>query len=184
MSKEDGYKIRNKEGIHFITFTVVGWVDVFSRKEYVDILLNSIQYCQQQKGLVVHAWCVMTNHVHLVVSAKQNNTSDILRDFKKFTSKHIIQAITNNPQESRKEWMLNIFRESGQNNSRNSEFQFWQQNNQPKELYSNEFTMQKLDYIHSNPVTAGIVEYPEHYLYSSAKDYRGEPGLIVVELLD
>jgi putative transposase len=103
---------------------------------------------------------------------------------KKFTSKHIIQAITNNPQESRKEWMLNIFRENGESNSRNSEFQFWQQNNQPKELFSNEFTMQKLDYIHSNPVTAGIVEYPEHYLYSSAKDYRGEAGLIAVELLD
>ena len=126
----------------------------------------------------------MTNHVHLVVSAKQNNTSDVLRDFKKFTSKQIIQAITNNPQESRKDWMLNIFRENGENNSRNSEFQFWQQNNQPKELYSNEFTMQKLDYIHSNPVTAGIVEYPEHYLYSSAKDYRGESGLLAVELLD
>ena len=126
----------------------------------------------------------MTNHVHLVVSAKQNNTSDVLRDFKKFTSKQIIQAITNNPQESRKDWMLNIFRENGENNSRNSEFQFWQQNNQPKELYSNEFTMQKLDYIHSNPVTAGIVEYPEHYLYGSAKDYRGESGLLAVELLD
>ena len=184
MSKEDGYKIRNKEGIHFITFAVVDWVDVFSRKEYVDILLNSIQYCQQQKGLIVHAWCVMTNHVHLVISTKQNNTSDVLRDFKKFTSKHIIQTITNNPQESRKEWMLNIFKEHGKNNSRNSEFQFWQQNNQPKELFSNEFTMQKLDYIHNNPVTAGIVEYPEHYLYSSAKDYRGETGLIAVELLD
>lgn len=126
MSKEDGYKIRNKEGIHFITFAVVGWIDVFSRKEYIEILLNSIRYCQQEKGVIVHAWCIMTNHVHFVISTQQNTTSDILRDFKKFIGKQIIQAITNNPQESRKEWMLNLFREFGKKNSRNKEFQLWQ----------------------------------------------------------
>ncbi len=126
MSKEDGYKIRNKEGIHFITFAVVGWIDVFARKEYIEILLNSIRYCQQEKGVIVHAWCIMTNHVHFVISTQQNTTSDILRDFKKFIGKQIIQAITNNPQESRKEWMLNLFREFGKKNSRNKEFQLWQ----------------------------------------------------------
>ena len=106
---QGGYKIRDKEGIHFITFAVTEWVDVFTRREYRDIVLDSIKHCQKEKGLVLHAWCLMSNHVHLVVSAKNNDTSDILRDFKKFTSKQIIKAIEENPGESRKEWMLKIF---------------------------------------------------------------------------
>jgi len=78
-----GYRIRDKEVIHFITFAVVEWVDVFTRKEYRDILLDSIRYCQKEKGLVLYSWCVMSNHVHLMISAKERNSSDILRDFKK-----------------------------------------------------------------------------------------------------
>jgi hypothetical protein len=67
--------------------------------------------------------------------------------------------------------MLNIFREQGEKNSRNTNFQFWRQDNRPQELYSAAFIFQKINYIHNNPVEAGIVEKPEHYLYSSAKDY-------------
>ena len=113
----------------------------------------------------------MSNHVHLAVSAKNNNLSNVLRDFKKFTSKQIIKAIQNNQYESRKDWMLTIFKNAGEANSRNSEFQFWRQDNQPMEIYSPKFVFQKLSYIHNNPVEAGLVEKPEHYLYSSAKDY-------------
>lgn len=103
----------------------------------------------------------MSNHVHLLVSAKEANLSDVLRDFKKFTSKQIVLAIRANEHESRKEWMLDIFRRNGEANSQNSECQFWQQDNRPKECYSPEFTVQKLTYIHHNPVAAGIVAKPE-----------------------
>jgi REP element-mobilizing transposase RayT len=168
---EGGYKIRNKEAAHFITFAVVEWVDVFTRKDYRDILLDSIRYCQKEKGLLLHAWCIMSNHVHLIASASDNNLSDILRDFKKFTSRQIINAIKNNEKESRQKWMLEIFRKAGEVNNRNSEFQFWRQDNQPKEVYSPAFVFQKLSYIHNNPVEAGIVTKAEHYLYSSAMDY-------------
>ena len=113
----------------------------------------------------------MSNHLHLVISAKNNDLSDILRDFKKYTSKQIIAAIEINQHESRREWMLNIFREQGEKNSRNTNFQFWRQDNQPQELYSAAFIFQKINYIHNNPVEAGIVDKPEHYLYSSPKDY-------------
>lgn len=180
-----GYKIRDKEGIHFISFAVVEWVDVFTRKEYRDILIDSLKHCQQQKGLLVHAWCLMSNHVHLVISAANNDTSDILRDFKKFTSKQIIKAIEENQQESRREWMLEIFRKAGEKNSRNKNYQFWRQDNQPKELYSSGFTVQKLNYIHNNPVEAGIVDKAEEYLYSSARDYffGKKCGLLEVDLL-
>jgi REP element-mobilizing transposase RayT len=182
---EGGYKIRDKEGIHFVTFAVAEWVDVFTRKDYRDILLDSIRHCQQEKGLVLHSWCLMSNHVHLVVSAKEHNTSDILRDFKKYTSKQIIKAVAEHPAESRREWMLEIFRKAGESNSRNTNYQFWRQDNQPKELYSEKFTNQKLEYIHNNPVEAGIVEKAEEYLYSSARDYYygKNCGLLKLELL-
>ena len=169
-----GYKIRNQEAIHFITFAAVEWVDVFTRKEYRDILINSLRHCQQNKGLLVHGWCIMSNHLHLVISAKNENLSEILRDFKKFTSRQIIQAITGNQKESRKRWILNIFREEGINNSRNTGFQVWRQENRPQELYSAMFIKQKMDYIHNNPVEAGLVDKAEEYLYSSARDYCGK----------
>ena len=166
-----GYKIRNKPGIHFVTLTVVEWVDVFTRTVYKDILLDSIRHCQSERELFLHAWCLMTNHIHMILSAKNNDTSEILRDLKKYTSKKIISSIENNQHESRREWMLPIFREQGEKNSRNTNCQFWQQNNHPKELFSPRFIVKKINYIHNNPVASGIVEKPEYYLYSSARDY-------------
>ena len=168
---EGGYKIRNQAAIHFITFAVVGWVDVFTRKDYRDIILDSLRFCQKEKGLLLHSWCIMSNHLHLILSAREENLSDLLRDFKKYTAKQIFTAIDNNPKESRKEWMLSIFRKEGAKNSRNKSYQFWRQDNQPQELYSGKFIVQKMNYIHHNAVEAGIVEKPEEYLYSSARDY-------------
>src|SRR4029078_10048943 len=107
------------------------------------------------------------------------------RDFKKFTSKQIIAAIRNNERESRKDWMLSIFKQQGAKNRRNSEYQFWRQDNQPKECYSPQFSVQKLNYIHNNPVEAGIVENAEYYLYSSARSYcqGNENQLLEVQFL-
>ncbi len=182
---EGGYKIRNKEGIHFITFAVVNWVDVFTRKTYCEKVIESIKYCQEEKGLILHAWCIMSNHVHLIASAVNHNLSDILCDFKKFTSKQIIKTIENHPGESRKEWMLQIFLSAGQKNSRNSKYQFWQHDNHPEELFSQRFTNQKINYIHFNPVKAGIVVNAEEYIYSSARDYYNGKncGLLKLEML-
>ncbi len=81
---EGGYKIRNQSAVHFITFAEVEWVDVFTRKQYRDILLDSIRFCQSEKELRLQSWCIMSNHLHLIVSAKENNLSAVLRDFKKF----------------------------------------------------------------------------------------------------
>ncbi|MCP3660784.1 MAG: transposase [Bacteroidetes bacterium] len=181
---EFGYKIRNKEGIYFITFAVVEWIDVFSRRDYQDIIIDSLKFCQKEKGLIIYAWCLMTNHVHLIIAAKDSDLSEILRDFKKFTSITIIKAIESNTKESRKNWMLKIFKEAGTKNSKNVNFQFWRQENHPKELYSEKFMNEKLDYIHNNPVETGIVDSPENYLLSSAKNYLlNEEGLIDIDYL-
>ena len=131
----------------------------------------------------VHHYCIMSNHVHLVASSADADFSGLLRDFKKFTSTEIIKAIIANPQESRKEWLLHIFQEAGKENLRNKSYQFWRQYNQPKECYSYIFTQQKIEYIHDNPVTAGIVDNAEDYIDSSARDYVGRKDLLKVELL-
>ncbi len=115
----------------------------------------------------------MSNHLHLFISVPKHeiSISDILRDFKKFTSKKIIETINNNPKESRKEWMLQIFRKAGELNARNTKYQFWRQENHPIEIFSLLFISQKLNYLHQNPIKAGIIDKAEDYIYSSARDY-------------
>ena len=154
---QGGYKIRNQGAIHFITFAFVNWVDVFTRQCYRDIVVDSIRYCQNKRGLWLHCWCIMSNHVHLICSAKSGDLSEVLRDFKKYTSSKLLTAIAGNPVESRREWMLPIFREAGSLNSRNTNNQFWRQDNHPVELYSAAFIAQKINYIQNNPVEAGLV---------------------------
>jgi len=177
------YKILDQGGVYFITMATVGWIDVFTRKEYRDIYLDSVRYCQKEKGLIVYAWCVMSNHVHLILRAKDDNLSDVIRDLKKFTSKKIFAAIDTNPEESRRNWIVAIFKKSGEFNHNNVNFQVWQQHNQPIELFSIKVIEQKLSYIHQNPVKAGLVENAWEYLYSSARDYADMKGLLEVELV-
>jgi REP element-mobilizing transposase RayT len=178
------YKIHNPDGLYFVSFATIGWVDVFTRLEYRKIIIDSLKYCQNQKGLLLYAWCLMTNHIHLIVKAKDGfELVGILRDFKKFTSRQLIKAIEDHPGESRKEWMLSKFRLAGAYNSNNEKYQFWQQNNKPIELWSASVIQQKLDYIHMNPVEAGFVERPEEYLYSSARNFNESKGLLTLEPL-
>ena len=180
-----GYIIRNQYAIHFITFSVVQWIDIFTRKVYADVVIDSLKYCQANKGLKIHAWCIMSNHLHLIVSTDENNKlSDVIRDFKKFTSVSILAELKNSTTESRKNWMLWIFKKAGERNNRNKDYQFWQQNNHTIELDSSEIIDSKMDYLHQNPVRAGLVRKEEDYLYSSGIDYYlNEKGLIDVDFL-
>jgi REP element-mobilizing transposase RayT len=127
----------------------------------------------------------MSNHLHLIAGTKEGfRLSNILRDFKKFTSKEIVSAIQENPQESRKNWMLNRFEFAGRYDNKITNYKFWQEGNEAKEIHTNYFLEQKLNYIHNNPVKAEIVARPEDYLFSSARDYAGEKGLLEVVLIN
>lgn len=175
------YKFHNPEGIYFVSFAVVGWADVFTRNIYKEILSDSIRHCQKEKGLIIHAWVIMSNHVQLVISRNSNVAlEDIMRDMKKFTAHKIIGAIMENTQESRKEWLLEMFEKHGRINSNNTKYQFWQQDNHPIELSDNKMKDERLDYLHNNPVKAGNVYKPEEYIYSSAIDYCDEKGLLEI----
>jgi putative transposase len=177
------YHFGDNEKPHFITFAVVNWIDVFTREAYVQILLDSLKFCIEKKGLKLHAWVIMSNHVHLIASAQKGiKLADIMRDMKKFTSQRIIAAIEENQQESRKDWLLWMFKRAGAKNKNNDTYQFWQQDNHPIELSTNQMMDERLNYLRTNPVKAGIVWEPQHYKYSSAIDYyTEEKGLLTIE---
>jgi putative transposase len=181
-----GIKNKVSEGyIYFLTLTVIDWIDVFTRPIYKHFLLDSLKYCQGTKGLEIYAWCLMSNHIHLIAGVKEgskNTLSDILRDFKKHTNKKILAEIETG-YESRKKWMLNQFEFAGRYNSKIKDYKFWQDGNEAKEIHTSEFLQQKVDYIHMNPVVSDIVDEPHYYRYSSAIDYSGGRGLLNVILI-
>lgn len=167
--------------LYFITTTVVDWVDLFTRPKYKHIIVDSLAYCQENKGLKIYAWVLMNNHLHMIVSAGAETTvSDILRDFKKFTSKRILAELEVDSQESRREWMLDRYRFAAANDKKITNYRFWQDGYHPMLLYSHDFFLQKLNYIHQNPVRQEIVATQEEYLYSSAIDYAGGKGVLEV----
>jgi len=178
------YKFKNPDGLYFVTFAVVDWVDVFTRDVYREIFVDSLNWSIKNKGLVVHAWVLMTNHVHLIVTRKgKYKLEEIFRDIKKFTAIKIIDEIQSNASESRKEWMIKIFKERGQANTQNEKYQFWKHGNHPIELDNNKIIDQKLEYLHNNPVEHGFTNTVEAYNWSSALDYAGMKGFVEVELL-
>ncbi|MFM7023235.1 MAG: REP-associated tyrosine transposase [Flavobacteriales bacterium] len=177
------YRISEPEGIYFLSFSTIGWVDVFTRIRYRDIVVDSLNFCISNKGFVVYSWVIMSNHMHLVCKSTTGNLPGTIRDFKSYTAKQILKSIMNEP-ESRREWMLTIFNMAGRNNINNKDFQFWRHDNHAIEVYSNAVIDQKIDYIHNNPVEAGIVAKAEDYLYSSAGDYCEIKGLVNVEIME
>jgi len=181
----NGHKIINQNSLHFITCTTVGWVDVFTRKKYKDIIIRSLSYCIENKGLNVHAYVIMSNHIHLILSTNEGyKLSDVIRDFKTFTSKQIIRSIIEESGESRREWMLRIFKYYAKFNKNNSKYQFWQRSNKPIELTSPKWISTRINYIHNNPINAGLVENQEHYKYSSASNYITGEGLLIVKQIN
>jgi len=167
-----GYQINDQEGLYYLTFQVVDWIDIFIRQIYRDIVIDSLKYAIENKGLEIFAYVIMSNHVHLIAQSNNGQLSAAVRDIKKFTSKRIVDTIQTIP-ESRSVWMLNLFGFNARQHSRNKICQVWTHENHAVYLYSPKFIKEKIDYLHNNPVRSGIVEKPEDYLYSSARSYAG-----------
>jgi REP element-mobilizing transposase RayT len=177
-----GYKIEEQDELHYVTFQIVRWVDLFTRQIYRDIVINSLVFCQQHKGLEIYAFVVMSNHLHLLVKSERAELSNTIKEFKSYTAKEMLKAI-NTESESRRDWMLNLFEFSAKQHKRNEKYQLWTHENHAEIIYSNQFMDVKINYIHENPVRAGIVEKVEDYLYSSAKNYAGLQGVLDVTLV-
>ncbi|PIF63313.1 transposase [Flavobacterium sp. 11] len=180
---KEGYIIRDQTLPYYITATVVDWIDIFTRQTYRDSIIESLDYCIKNKGMIMYGYVIMSNHIHLIIQSEDGKLSDLIRDFKKFTAKNILDKIQAVP-ESRKEWMLERFKLAAEKHTRNKNYQFWQYGNHAEEIYTNKFMWSKLDYIHLNPVRAGLVEKASHYIYSSASNYINDSGLLKIEKAD
>ncbi|MFO7829788.1 MAG: transposase [Bacteroidales bacterium] len=157
---------------------------MFTRRNHKEKIIESLKYCQQYKGLTIFAWVLMPSHLHMIIRADgEYSLSEILRDFKKHTAKQIIKQIKEEP-ESRREWLLKKFEKAGKDLKRIKNYKFWQDGNHPKEIFTNRFLNEKVNYIHMNPVEEMLVAQPEDYLYSSARNYAGLDYLLYVELVD
>jgi REP element-mobilizing transposase RayT len=176
------YRISDQEAAYFLTFQIVGWVDVFTRRIYRDIVIESLSYCQKNKGLLLYAYVIMSNHIHLLVQSETGDLSGFVRDFKNYTGRKILDEIENST-ESRKDWIKMVFAYHGKLKPKQTN-QVWTHENHAEEIYNPKFILQKINYIHENPVRAGIVEKAEDYLYSSARNYAGLPAEIEVITLD
>ncbi|HMK06157.1 MAG TPA: transposase [Flavobacterium sp.] len=178
------YKATTTEEAYFITITAVGWIDVFTRPNQKSNIINALAYCQKNKGLEIYAYCIMTSHIHLLCKATEGFIlSDVIRDFKKFTSKQIIKTIMDFP-ESRSEWMLDYFSKACEHLKREQQFKVWQDGYHAEIVRTNWFIKQKINYIHNNPVAEKIVLLPEDYYFSSSRNYARLDNDLEIVLLD
>ncbi len=174
------YKVFDSTKPYFVTSSVVSWIKIFNDNKIVDILIKSIRYCQLNKGLEIYAYVIMPDHFHMVCrSISDNNLSDIFRDLKKFTSRSIVRYLKTNTNNTYSQW-LKIFQGDYEDQKINERYKLWQDGFNPKELSSNKFIDQKIEYIHNNPVKAGLVTRPDNYIYSSARNFSEKGGVIDV----
>jgi len=171
------YKIHDQEGVYFITSTVVEWIPIFTSKPYFDILISSIQYCQEHFDLAIFAWVILENHFHMVCAAPES--SKVIQSLKRHTAKILIQRL----EEDRKKWILDLLTFYKKRHKTGSEHQFGQEGVHPQQISSIEILNQKIEYVHFNPVKRGYVTEPEHWIYSSACDHSGKKGIVEIKPL-
>ena len=160
------YRIHEPHAGHFITSTIVEWLPVFTTAGCCDVLIRSQEYCRKKKGLRIHAWVILDNHFHAIVSGPE--LANTIRDFKRFTSRALLDQI----RDEKREWLLNqlsYYRAAHKKSV--TEHQVWQEGVHPQAIMSDEMMQQKLDYLHNNPVKRELVAAPEHWRYSSAHEW-------------
>ncbi|MGJ8760174.1 transposase [Polaribacter sp. AHE13PA] len=175
------YKFHNKSALYFVSFATVYWIEIFTRQVYFDVLAKSIDFCRAKKGMELYAYCFMPSHVHLLFRSSNEQPMELLRDLKKHTAKKIIEAIKNNPQESRKELLLWLFEKAGKEKANVTKYQFWQHHNKPIELWSEKVIKQKIDYIHNNPIELGFVTNSIDWKYSSARNFQDDHTVLEID---
>lgn len=167
-----------KNSTYFITLTVIDWIDVFTRKNHKTAIVDSLKYCIKNKGLNIYAYCLMTNHLHMIVSCNEPfQLKDTIRDFKRHIVKQILSQIKNEP-ESRRNWIIRLLELNAENSAANEKIKFWKNGNHAIEIQSPKMTWRIINYIHNNPVMENFVINPEHWIYSSASNYINGTGII------
>ena len=158
------YYVREQGQAHFVTSTIVEWLPVFTSPACCDILVQSLDYCRRNKGVSIYAWVIMENHFHAVLQAEE--LSRAVTDLKKFTARHLLAKL----QTERRGWLVERLIANRAAHKHESIAQVWQEGFHPQAIYSDEVMLQKINYIHANPVRRGWVSAAEHWRYSSAHE--------------
>ncbi len=169
------YKIYEPTHPHFLTCTILNWLPIFTRKESVDILIQSFKYLQQEDNFKLYAYVILENHIHLVASS--DDIAKSMRSFKSFTAKKILKLLQSENATTLLE-QLAFYKKA---HKKTATYQIWQEGIQPKLMQSDAMMISKIKYIHDNPVKRGYVDEAVHWRYCSARDYEGVLGLIEIE---
>ncbi len=166
------------DGICFVTSTVIEWLPVFTTLKYCDIIIDWLKFCQQNRGLKLFAFFILDNHIHLVATAEE--FSKVNTSLKKYTARQIIDEL----KKDNKDWLLTELSFYKKKYKTKSDYQVWQEGSHPQLISSDRMLIQKIEYIHNNPVKRGLVDKPGHWRYSSARNYfLGDHSLIQIEKL-
>jgi len=168
------YKIFESDYPCFITSSIIGGIPLFSEPMIARIILDSLMFIQKEKKIELIAYVIMENHLHCIMTGEALSKEIML--FKSFTARSIINLLK---QTGRTKW-LTILRLLKRYHKKDSTYQFWQEGFHPQQIMSEKMMMQKIDYIHNNPVKRGFVDCSEYWRYSSARNYLGMGGLIPV----
>lgn len=170
------YKVYDTQYPYFLTCNIVDWLPLFSIPEAAEIVLDSLTFHIEERNLVLFAYVIMENHIHLI--AQSDELQKNMRTFKSYTAREII----NHLKTCGHSFYLRKLKDRKLDHHRDSEFQVWQEGYHPKQIVGDKMMMQKLEYIHQNPVKRGYVDKPEYWRYSSARNYLGNDGVIKVEV--
>ena len=170
------YKIFDQAAPHFLTCTVSHWLPLFAHRDAATVVLQSLDYMHSEDRLTVWAYVLMENHLHLIASA--NDLSAEVGAFKSYTGHALVKLL----QDTKRLSLLKRFVRTNAPDTAQPGYRVWQAGSHPKQIQGESMFRQKLAYIHMNPVKRGYVDEPEHWRYSSARDYAGEMGLIPVQL--
>lgn len=175
------YKAYDSDKAYFITMTVIEWIDLFTRRNHRETIIETLKYCQKHKGLEIYGYVIMPSHIHMLCRMQEGFIfSDFIRDFKRHSAKQLIRNILEQP-ESRREWLIEKFEAAGKKHQQ--AYKIWQEGYHTIDTWSHKFIYQKLNYIHNNPVEDKIVANPEDYLYSSARNYAGLESVLDIVLI-
>jgi putative transposase len=159
------YRVHERDQAHFVTSTVVGWLPVFTTAARCDIVVGSLRYCQTNKALKVYAWVILDNHFHAIVAAP--DLTRVMADLKRHSARRLIEQL----ESEGCDWLLEQLRRLRHPRKLESAHQFWQEGFHPQAMVTDEIMLQKLEYLHNNPVKRGLVASPEHWRYSSAHEW-------------
>jgi REP element-mobilizing transposase RayT len=170
------YKVYDRKEPHFVTFTILNWLPVFTRKESVDVVIDTLKYLRKSDKLKIYAYVFLENHLHMVLKSSDLVLS--VQKFKSYTAKEIISLL----KKAGASKLLEQFLFNKKSHKNQSRYQIWEEGYAPKMILGEEMMRNKIEYIHQNPVKRGFVDEPWHWRYSSARNYQGMDGLIDVDM--